>query len=175
MFGIALGCQDLIDHDALRQDPVLGVVLGRLEARRPGCALLAGKSMLNRLEHAPSGAHSYRRIGHDAGAIETLFVDFFLDAHGQAPERLILDLDASAGAAGEVARIVARVRERWSAVEIVLRADSGFAREELMAWCEANGVDYVFGLARNARLVEHSPGAGASIAGRQASGLAGAD
>ena len=53
-----------------------------------------------------------------------------------------------------VARIVARIRARWPAVEIVLRADSGFAREGLMAWCEANGVDYVFGLARNRRLVE---------------------
>ena len=51
-----------------------------------------------------------------------------------------------------MARIVARIRERWPAVEIVLRADSGFAREGLMAWCEENGVDYVFGLARNPRL-----------------------
>ena len=163
-------------------------------------APLAGKSTLNRLEHAPAGAHRYRRIGHEPEAIETLFVDLFLDAHGQAPERLILDLDAtddplhghqegrffhgyydcycylplyvfcgdhllvaklrradidaSAGAAEEVARIVARIRERWPAVEIVLRADSGFAREGLMAWCEVNGVDYVFGLARNRRLVE---------------------
>ena len=200
VFGIALGYEDPIDHDALRHAPVLGVVLGRLEARRAGCAPLAGKSTLNRLEHAPAGAHRYRRIGHEPDAIETLFVDLFLDAHGQAPERLILDLDAtddplygrqegrffhgyydcycylplyvfcgdhllaaklrradidaSAGATDEVARIVARIRERWPAVEIVLRADSGFAREEPMAWCEANGVDYVFGLARNRRLVE---------------------
>ena len=198
VFGIALGYEDLIDHDALRHDPVLGAVLGRLEARRPRCAPLAGKSTLNRLEHAPAGAHRYRRIGHEPDAIETLFVDLFLDAHGQAPERLILDLDAtddplhgrqegrffhgyydcycylplyifcgdhllaaklrradidaSAGAVDEVARIVARIRERWPAVEIVLRADSGFAREGLMAWCEENGVDYVFGLARNPRL-----------------------
>ena len=200
VFGIALGYEDLIDHDALRHDPVLGVGLGRLEARRAGCAPLAGKSTLNRLEHAPSGAHRYRRIGHEPEAIETLFVDLFLDAHGQAPERLILDLDAtddplhghqegrffhgyydcycylplyifcgdhllaaklrradidaSAGAAEEVARIVARIRARWPAVEIVLRADSGFAREALMAWCEENGVDYVFGLARNSRLTD---------------------
>ena len=82
VFGIALGYEDLIDHDALRHDPVLGVVLGRLEARRPGCAPLAGKSTLNRLEHAPSGAHRYRRIGHEPEAIERLFVDLFLDAHG---------------------------------------------------------------------------------------------
>ena len=95
VFGIALGYEDLIDHDGLRHDPRLGVVLGRLEAGRAGCAPLAGKSTLNRLEHAPSGAHRYRRIGHDGGAIETLFVDLFLDAHGQAPARLILDLDAT--------------------------------------------------------------------------------
>ena len=56
VFGIALGYEDPIDHDALRHDPVPGVVLGRLEARRPGCAPLAGKSTLNRLEHAPQGA-----------------------------------------------------------------------------------------------------------------------
>ena len=81
VFGILLGYEDLIDHDALRHDPVLGVVLGHLETRRTGCTPLAGKSTLNRLEHAPSGAHRYRRIGHDAIAIEALFVDLFLDAH----------------------------------------------------------------------------------------------
>jgi hypothetical protein len=54
----------------------------------------------------------------------------------------------------EVARIVARIRARWPRVQIVLRADSGFAREALMAWCEAGRVDYVFGLARNRRLEE---------------------
>jgi Transposase DDE domain group 1 len=63
------------------------------------------------------------------------------------------NIDASAGAIEEVARIIARIRTRWSRVEILLRADSGFAREALMSWCEANRVDYVFGLARNERLV----------------------
>ena len=62
------------------------------------------------------------------------------------------DQDGAAGAVEEVARIVAQIRERWPAVRIVVRADSGFARDELMAWCEANGVDYVLGLARNDRL-----------------------
>ena len=95
VFGIALGYEDLLDHDELRHDPVLGTVLGRLEARRRDCAPLAGKSTLNRLEHAPVGIHRYRRIGHDAGAIEALFVDLFLDAHERAPERLVLDLDAT--------------------------------------------------------------------------------
>ena len=200
VFGIALGYEDLIDHDELRHDPVLGTVLGKLEARRPGCAPLAGKSTLNRLEHAPEGADRYRRIGHDPAAIEDLFVDLFLDAWPEAPERIVLDLDAtddpihghqegrffhgyydchcylplyvfcgdhllaallrrsnidaSAGALEEVERIVARIRARWPRVEILLRADSGFAREALMAWCEANRVDYLFGLQRNKRLAE---------------------
>ena len=62
------------------------------------------------------------------------------------------NIDAAAGAKEEIAFIVARLRQRWPDVDIWLRADSGFCREELMAWCEANGVRYVFGLARNARL-----------------------
>ncbi|MEW6267769.1 MAG: IS1380 family transposase [Thermodesulfobacteriota bacterium] len=62
------------------------------------------------------------------------------------------DQDGAAGAVEEVTRIVAQIRERWRRVRITVRADSGFAREELMAWCEANGVDYVLGLARNERL-----------------------
>jgi hypothetical protein len=202
IFGIALGYEDLIDHDQLRHDPVLAVLAGKLEARRPGCAPLAGKSTLNRLEHAPAARAPgrYHRIGHDAAAIEALFVDLFLDAHRSAPRQIILDLDAtdvplhghqegrffhgyydaycylplyvfcgrhllaaklrradidaSAGAVEEVARIVGRVRARWPRVRVLLRADSGFAREALMAWCEANRVDFVSGLARNARLVE---------------------
>ena len=200
VFGIALGYEDLIDHDELRRDPVLGTVLGRLGARRRDCAPLAGKSTLNRLEHAPAGAHRYRRISHCPAAIESLFVELFLDAHAEAPKRIVLDLDAtddpihghqegrffhgyydchcdlplyvfcsdhllaaklrrsnidaSAGAVEEVARIVGRIRARWPRVKILLRADSGFARDELMAWCEAKRVDYVFGLARNSRLAE---------------------
>ena len=62
--------------------------------------------------------------------------------------------DAAAGSVKEVSRIVAQMRQRWPEVKIVLRADSGFCREELMAWCEVNHVDYVFGLARNQRLAK---------------------
>jgi Transposase DDE domain group 1 len=53
VFGIALGYEDLIDHDHLRHDPVLATLAGKLTARRKRCAPLAGKSTLNRLEHAP--------------------------------------------------------------------------------------------------------------------------
>jgi Transposase DDE domain group 1 len=199
VFGIALGYEDLVDHDTLRRDPAIGAALGKLTARRPRCAALAGKSTLNRLEHAPVGTPSrYHKIGHDGAAIERLFVALFLEAHAAPPQRIVLDLDAtddpihghqegrffhgyydgycylplyifcgrhllvaklrrsnidaSAGAVEEVARLVGQIRARWPRVEIVLRADSGFARDALMSWCEANRVDYVFGLARNVRL-----------------------
>ncbi len=85
VFALALGYEDLIDHDELRHDPVMAVLAGKLEARRADCAPLAGKSTLNRLEHAPSGAPSrYHKIGHDAAAIERQFVALFLAAHRQA-------------------------------------------------------------------------------------------
>lgn len=200
VFGVALGYEDLVDHDWLRHDPVMAVLVGKLAARRKDCAAAAGKSTLNRLELSRPEPTRYHKIGHDAAAIEALLVDIFLEAHGEAPEEIVLDLDAtddllhgnqegrffhgyyggycylplyvfcgrhllaaklrrsnidgSAGAVEEVARIVGQIRERWPAVRIVLRADSGFAREALMAWCEENRVEYLFGLARNVRLVE---------------------
>jgi len=196
--GIALGYEDLIDHDQLRHDPVLATLAGKLAARRSDCAPLAGKSTLNRLELSRAEPSRYRKVAADTASIEHLFVELFLDAHGRAPRQITLDLDAtddplhghqegrffhgyydchcylplyifcgrhllaaklrrsdidaSAGAVEEVARIVAQVRARWPRVRILLRADSGFAREALMRWCEQNRVDYLFGLARNARL-----------------------
>jgi hypothetical protein len=63
------------------------------------------------------------------------------------------NIDASAGSVDEVARIVAQIRTRWPKVRILLRADSGFTRDGLMSWCEQNDVDYLFGLAKNARLI----------------------
>jgi len=63
------------------------------------------------------------------------------------------NIDASRGALGHVQRIVQQIRERWPRTRIILRADSGFCREQLMVWCEKEGVDYVFGLAKNQRLI----------------------
>jgi len=196
--GIALGYEDLNDHDQLRHDPVLAVLAGKLQAHRAGCTPLAGKSTLNRLELSRPEPTPYARIAADTAAVEALFVDLFLNAHEKAPAQITLDLDATddplhghqegrffhgyydaycylplyvfcgrhllaaklrrsnidaaAGTTEELARIIARIRARWPGVRILLRADSGFCRETIMAWCEANRVDYVFGLARNARL-----------------------
>jgi hypothetical protein len=201
VFGMALGYEDLNDHESLRHDAVFGALLGKLSAkRRADCAALAGKSTLNRLElHECAGSSRYHKIRPEVQAIERLWVEVFLDAHREAPSEIILDLDATddplhghqegrffhgyydgycylplyifsgehllcaklrrsnidgaAGAREEIERIIAQIRERWSAVKIILRADSGFCREELMSWCEQNAVDYVFGLAKNVRLV----------------------
>jgi hypothetical protein len=87
--------EDLVDHDQLRHDPVLATLAGKLEARRTDCAPLAGKSTLNRLEHAPSEPSRYHKIGHDGAAIERLFVDFFLEAHQTPPGQIVRDLDAT--------------------------------------------------------------------------------
>ena len=95
VFGIALGYEDLVDHDQLRHDPVLATLAGKLTARRQGRAPLAGKRTLNRLEHAPLVPSRYHKIGHDAAAIEGLFVALFLEAHKTPPARIVLDLDAT--------------------------------------------------------------------------------
>jgi hypothetical protein len=89
---------------------------------------------------------------YDAYCYLPLYV--FCGRHLLAAKLRRADIDASAGAVEEVARIVRQIRARWPRVRILLRADSGFAREALMAWCEQNRVDFLFGLARNPRLVE---------------------
>ena len=95
VFGIALGYEDVVDHDQLRHDRVLATLAGRLEAKRKGCAPLAGKSTLNRLEHAPLAASRDHKIGPDGAAIERLFVELLLEAHRAPPKQIILDLDAT--------------------------------------------------------------------------------
>lgn len=197
IYGLALGYEDLNDHEELRRDPLLALMTGKRKLQEP----LAGKSTLNRLELSPSGSplnHRYHKITYSSEALDELLVEIFLEAHARAPRQIVLDLDvtdtplygqqedrffhgyyneycylplyifcgdhllcarqrasnqdASAGSREEVERIVKQIRQRWPKVRIVLRADSGFCREELMGWCEQNHVDYVFGLARNARL-----------------------
>src|SRR5512134_635680 len=93
---LALGYEDVNDHDTLRRDPVLALFSDRLESRRKDCAPLAGKSTINRLEHAPpEGGDRYHKIGHDAKALADVLVDVFLDAHAEVPKQIVLDLDAT--------------------------------------------------------------------------------
>lgn len=95
VFGIALGYEDLNDHDELRRDPMMAVLAGKLEARREDYAPVAGKSTLNRLELSRLQPTRYHKISHNPVAIKRLFVELFLEAHEQAPSEIILDLDAT--------------------------------------------------------------------------------
>jgi hypothetical protein len=197
IYGLALGYEDLNDHEQLRSDPLLGLLSGKRKLEVP----LAGKSTLNRLE-LTGRTGRYHKITYSAEAIDRLLVDLYIESRPEGirvmPSEVVLDLDATdiplyghqperffhgyydsycylplyifagdqllcarlrpanqdaaAGSVDEVSRIVWQLRERWPQVKIVLRADSGFCREGLMAWCEQNHVDYVFGLQRNQRL-----------------------
>jgi Transposase DDE domain group 1 len=208
VLGLALGYEDLNDHDILRTDPWLATLVGKADptgqdrprARDQGKPL-AGKSTLNRLELTPadaSAAQRYKKIVADGAAIDRLLVDVFLEAHATPPAQITLDLDSTddplhgrqegrffhgyyggycylplyifcgehllaarlrtadhgdaAGVLEELPRVMAQIRAAWPGVRILVRGDSGFCREEIMAWCEANDVDYLFGLARNSRL-----------------------
>jgi hypothetical protein len=209
IFGLCLGYEDLNDHERLRYDPLLAILVGkkdpvgaeRIRDRDRGKAL-AGKSTLNRLELTPVRAHAgsrYKKIVAHLEAIQAFLVEAFLGQYLLPPQRIILDVDAtddplhgqqlgrffhgyyhsycylplyifcgdhpllallrpsdidtSTGLLKHLIRIVNRIRQQWPNVQIVVRGDSGFCREHLMCWCEANGVDYLFGLAKNARLL----------------------
>src|SRR5438445_3710069 len=198
VYGLALGYEDLNDHEELRNDPLLAVLV---EKANPSQEALAGKSTLNRLEltrETASRKERYKKIVLDHGAVDRLLVEVFLAAHREEPQEIILDLDAtddplhgqqegrffhgyyglycylplyifcgefllcarlrasnidaSAGSVEELKRIVEQIRSAWPLVHLVVRGDSGFCREELMAWCEANRVEYLLGLAKNDRL-----------------------
>jgi hypothetical protein len=95
VFGLALGYEDVIDHDQLRHDPVMAVLGGKLAAKRSDCAPLAGKSTLNRLELSRTEPSRYHKISYDPAMIEGVFVNVFLDAHPTPPAQAILDLDAT--------------------------------------------------------------------------------
>src|SRR3954451_16362271 len=208
VYALALGYEDLNDHDDLRRDPLLATVVGKpdptgktRQRKRDRGKALAGKSTLNRLELTPVGADKesrYKKVVCRTHDVERLFVSLFLQAHSRPPERIVLDLDATddpihghqlgrffhgyykdfcylpryifcgdhllcarlrpsdidacAGSVKHMKRIVAQLRQAWPEVKIVIRADSGFCREEILRWCEDNGVDYIIGLARNPRL-----------------------
>lgn len=195
IYGLAMGYEDLNDHEQLRSDPLLAVMAGRRDLQAP----LAGKSTLNRLELA-GGNPRYHKITYSNEALDRLLVDLYLESYRTAPDQIVLDLDATdiplhghqperffhgyydcycylplyifagdhilcarlrpsdrdagAGSVEEVSRIIRQIRERWPDVKIIVRADSGFCRDALTSWCEANHAHYVLGLARNQRLVK---------------------
>ncbi len=209
VYGLALGYEDLNDHNQLRRDAFMALLVGKSDITgadrrrtRDKGRPLASASALNRLELSRPGKAAgdrYKRIPADTKALDRLLVDLFLEAHEEAPAEIVLDLDAtddplhgaqegrffhgyygtycymplyafcgehlllarlrrsnqdgSAGTIRELTPIVARIREAWPEVRIVLRGDSGFCRERIMAWCERQGIGFVFGVARNRRLV----------------------
>lgn len=237
IFALCMGYEDLNDHETLRDDGILAVLVGKPEVVASGpvpqlplnrapvtngttsqatdaAALeqatkplrkvrLAGKSTLNRLELTPAGASEksrYQKITASTHDMQNLLVDLFLQQHAEPPTEIVLDFDATddpihgdqlgkffhgyygnycymplyvfcgdhpllallrpsdidgaAGATKHLARIVERIRAAWPDVKIIVRADSGFCREKLLQWCEANNVDYVIGLAKNNRLLK---------------------
>lgn len=210
IYGLCLGYEDVNDHDQLRHDPLMAVLVGkkdplgkdRLRKRDQGKAL-AGKSTLNRLELTPVRADSgsrYKKIVGHLDAMQRFLVEAFVQQYLVPPERIILDVDATdlplhghqlgrffhgyydeycylplyifcgdhpllallrpadidacAGLLKHLARIVTQLRHHWPNVKIVVRGDSGFCREYLMRWCEGHGVDFLFGMAKNQRLLK---------------------
>lgn len=208
VIGLALGYEDLDDHDELSKDPLLAILVGKKDPtgasrlRSRGQAL-ASSSTLGRVERTKKDATSssrYDKVVVDFDAVEQVFLTAFIESYkGRVPERIILDLDPSdvalhgmqeqrffhgyyghycylpmyvycgeyplsvqmrpadidgaKGAKELCERIVAKLRVVWPKTHIIIRADSGFCREDLICWCEAtDGVDYVIGVAKNSRL-----------------------
>ena len=200
VFGLALGYEDLNDHNQLRNDPLFALSVGKSDIKQD--TTLAGLSTLNRIELTPSALNDKRpdlKIVHHPEKIQKFFVDTALSLHKTEPKEMILDIDSTddkihgkqegrfyhgyyrsycflplyifwdeqllsatlkpANSSStediitEISRVVGHIRERWKKVRIIIRGDSGFARNDLMTWCEkAENVDYIFGIARNKRL-----------------------
>ena len=194
IYGLALGYEDLNDHEQLRKDPVFGILAGKADLDEPR----AGKSTLNRMELGTGINSRYKKITFWKEAVDELLVNAFTESYEEAPAEIVLDVDttdmplhgkqegrffhgyydaycylplyvfcgdhvlcarmreanhdAAFGCRQELERIVKQIRTAWPEVRIVLRGDSGFCRNDLIGWCESNGVDFVFGLARNKRL-----------------------
>jgi hypothetical protein len=208
VLGLALGYEDLVDHEELAKDPLLAALVGktdvtgesRLQCREQP---LASASTLGRVERTKSDATAasrYEKVVIDFDAVEDLFLTMYIESYeGVEPSRIIIDLDPSDvplhggqeerffhgyyghycylpmyaycgeyplsvqlrpsnidgafGAKELFERIVSKLRRSWPTTHIILRADSGFCRDELLTWCEeTEGVDYVVGVAKNSRL-----------------------
>ena len=215
VYGLALGYEDLNDHERLKADPLLAACCGksdvlgerRVREQDRGKAL-AGKSTLNRLELTPAEAnasHRYKKVVGDEAALEDFFIEEYVRSLPKRTRRIVLDFDATddplhghqegrffhgyyrhycylplyvfaghrpvmarlraasgeaaSGAVEALAKIVGAIRRKLPHVKIVVRADSGFCRDELMSWCEENGVFYLLGIARNQVLERELKGA----------------
>ncbi len=196
VYGIALGYEDLNDHDDLKWDPLLAVALGKRDIegntrhrKADRGKLLASSSTLNRLELTPATADEssrYQKIVHHREKLKAFFVEVFLDSFANAPEEIVLDFDATddpvhgeqegkffhgyygcycylplyvtcgehllvanlrtsnrdaaEGSTEVLAYLVKRICARWPKTRIIVRGDAGFARDEIMTWCESHGV-----------------------------------
>jgi hypothetical protein len=210
LHGLALGYEDLNDHDTLRHDPLLAAAcdkadpLGRdrLHAADVGVAL-AGSATLSRLELGNHRHDRTHKITHDPARVEATLLELGVRCLDKHARELIVDLDAmghlihgrqegrhfsayydgycylplyafvgdvplwaqlrpgesdaAAGVVPALEKIVAAIRRRCKKARIIVRGDSAFAREEIMAWCERHGVYYCLGLAGNTRLLEMIP------------------
>ena len=193
VLALALGYEDLNDHQALRHDPLLSAAADKLEGEA-----LASAPTLNRLELSSHRTGRYHKVHLDAAKAEALLLRFGVQSLRRGQREVMIDLDAtddplhgkqegrffhgyydsycylplyafigdaivwaqlrtanrdgSDGTVEALVKIVAAVRRRCPRARIVIRADSGFCRDEILSWCEENRVHYVVGLARNARL-----------------------
>jgi hypothetical protein len=207
LYGLALGYEDLNDHDRLRLDPLLAVAcnkrdpLGLDRLQQKGIAL-AGSSTLNRLELSNDKTTRYHKVSHDPEKVQACLLQMGVRCLPKHAVELVVDLDAmgyplhglqegrhfradynqycylplyacvgdiplwaqlrtsnqdaAAGAVAALEQIVAAIRQRCRRARIIVRADSGFCRQEIMAWCESQSpvVYYCLGLAKNSVLIE---------------------
>jgi hypothetical protein len=207
LYGLALGYEDLNDHDQLRRDPLLATAcekrdpLGWDRLHDPGIAL-AGSATLNRLEMSNNRTTRYHKLGHDPEKIEASLLKTSVRCLPKRAREVVLDLDAmghlvhgmqegrhfsayygdycylplyvfagdlplwaqlrtsdqdaAAGVVEALEKIVAAIRKRCRRARIIIRADSGFCREEILAWSEAQHpvVYYCVGLGKNSALIE---------------------
>ena len=145
-FGIALGYEDLNDHDALRQDSLLALLCEKED--------LTGNQRIQAQDKGkPLAGSQERRFFH--GYYKHYC---YLPLYIFCGEQLLCarlrkaDQDGAAGTVEELQPIVSRIRAAWPEVRIILRGDSGFCRDDILSWCEAHQVDYIVGLAKNDRL-----------------------
>jgi len=208
VYTVALGYQDLNDHDLLSRDPLLATMIGKQDPQgehrrcdKDRGVGAASASTLGRIERTKAEANRgsrYEKVVCDFEKLRNSFVQTFIESFRRPPQRLVLDvdptdielhgnqeqrfyhgyyghycylpmylfcgdyplsvklrpsnIDGSLGVVEFLQPVVEQIRKAYPAVHLIIRADSGFCREQLMAWCEQHGIDYVLGMAKNVRL-----------------------